>query len=889
VAPSRPPGLIERPRLLDLIALARTKQVALVRAGPGFGKTTLAVAFVEQLQRNGNPVAWLALDDEDDEPTRFLLYVSHALRRAVPGVGDAAIDLLSDISLVQFSTIVSTWINDLADVAEDVYLFLDDYHHISDHEIYSAVSYLLRYAPAQFHLVLTATGEPAMPLARLRAHNQLLEIDTDALRFDLDETNRFLEQENIGGLDMSVVRLLHAKSEGWSALLRIIAATLVQEGKDNEAYIKSLSGTLPSIGAFLTEMLNGLSHEMVQFMHRISILDRFCASLCKAVTGADSSRKFLDSMEKSQLLLTPLDEERLWYRYHTLIAEYLRGRLGAEVGNEVLKLHRRAYRWFASQKLWTEAVRHAIAAGDKNEAIGWIEQCAMDLVKKGDLLTLLSWRRQFPAELEQSQTKVGTAIAWGLALAMRFDEALALVDKIEPELGSENTGEGNAAHWECQAIRSVILALRDDSQSALTIAEACVKNSTDPWTVNVASNVALFGYWKGGDFQSFFSTPWVPYSDEDDKRNVFAWVYRRCLEGLVEFQHLRLSAAERHYVDALQVAERHAGPNTAAAVLPAGLLARIRYEQGRAGEAEAMVVDRLAIVDAVGWLETVLSTHLVLVDIAAQRRDLDRAFGLLEQLESLGQTRRWARAVAAALLAKMRLCLTEGRIVEGKACLRRLENVESANPSPKPSAWADLRTYRLAGQALQCSVENRQSEAIAILGTLRQEAVASCNYYRAVRFSTMLAEALFAGDERVESERLFSETLRSAAAAGLYQSILDDGPEIGPLLHAFQDSAQRGGASPELSSYAERLLAGWKEHYQPEIASDALPDLIEALSPRERNILQRIGQGRSNKDIARELGIAPETVKSHVKNIFIKLGVDKRAHAVSRAHSLGFG
>jgi LuxR family maltose regulon positive regulatory protein len=884
--PRRPPGLIDRPRLFDLTAQARTKQVVLVKAGPGFGKTALALAFVEQLRQLGKPVAWLALDDEDDEPTRFLFYVSHALRRAVPGVGDAAIDLLSDISLVQFSAIVSTWINDLADVEEDVYLFLDDYHHITDHEIYDVVSYLLRYAPTQFRLVATATGEPSLPLGRLRAHNQLLEIDTESLRFDLDETSRFLDQENIRGLDVSLVRLLHSKSEGWPALLRIIAATLVQPGQDSEAYIRSLTGTLPTIGTFLTEMLNGLPREMVQFMVRISILDRFCAPLCKAITGADSSDHFLETMENSHLLLTPLDEERIWYRYHGLLADHLRLRLDAEFGNEVLRLHRRAYRWFATQTLWTEAVRHAIAAGDTNEAIGWIEQCAMDLVKRGDLLTLLSWQRQFPTELEESQIKVETAIAWGLALAMRFDEAVALVAKIERGLSLEAQG-GNAAVWECQAIRAVVLALQDDSQAALAIAEACVKNATDPWTVNVSSNVALFGYWKAGDFQSFFSTPWIPYSDEDDKRNVFAWVYRRCLEGLIEFQHLRLSTAERCYLDATQVAERHAGRNTAAAALPASLLARIRYEQGRANEAEEMILDRLAIVDAVGWLESVLSTRLVLIDIAAQHRDLDRAFALIEALESLGQTRRWARAVAAALLAKMRLCLAEGRMVESRACLSRLERLESENPSPKPSAWTDLRTYRSAGKALLCLAENRTSEAIAILRTLRQEAEEGSDWRRALRFSTMLAEALLADDERAESERLFSEILRIAAPTGLYQSILDDGPDIGPLLRAFQAGPQRGVASPELTSYAERLLSGWKERYRPEIASDALSDPVEGLSPRERNILQRIGRGGSNKDIARELGIAPETVKSHVKNIFIKLGVDNRAHAVSRALSLG--
>jgi LuxR family transcriptional regulator, maltose regulon positive regulatory protein len=161
--------------------------------------------------------------------------VSHALRRASDGVGEAAIGLISDVALVSFNTIVSTWINDLADIDDDVYLFLDDYHRITDTEIRDSVSYLLRYAPTQFHLVLTATGEPSLPLARLRAHNQLLEIDTAALRFEVEETRQFLEQENIGGLEPSEVRLLHAKTEGWPAVLRIVAATLCQPGQDSAA------------------------------------------------------------------------------------------------------------------------------------------------------------------------------------------------------------------------------------------------------------------------------------------------------------------------------------------------------------------------------------------------------------------------------------------------------------------------------------------------------------------------------------------------------------------------------------------------------------------------------------------------------------------------------
>jgi LuxR family transcriptional regulator, maltose regulon positive regulatory protein len=236
------PGLIDRPRLLDLIAQVQAKQVAVIQAGPGFGKTSLAVAWAERLQKSGKPIAWLTLDADDDEPARFLFYVSHALRRASDGVGESAIGLISDVALAPFNTIVSTWINDQADIDDDIYLFLDDYHRITDTEIRDSVSYLLRYAPTQFHLVLTATGEHSLPLARLRAHNQLLEIDTAALRFDVEETRQFLEQENIGGLEPSEVRLLHAKSEGWPAVLRIVAATLCQPGQDSARYVRGVLG-----------------------------------------------------------------------------------------------------------------------------------------------------------------------------------------------------------------------------------------------------------------------------------------------------------------------------------------------------------------------------------------------------------------------------------------------------------------------------------------------------------------------------------------------------------------------------------------------------------------------------------------------------------------------
>jgi LuxR family maltose regulon positive regulatory protein len=236
----------------------------------------------------------------------------------------------------------------------------------------------------------------------------------------------------------------------------------------------------------------------------------------------------------------------------------------------------------------------------------------------------------------------------------------------------------------------------------------------------------------------------------------------------VEFEQLRLSAAERCYVDAMQLAEQHAGPNTAAAALPASLIARIRYEQGRMDEAEAMVIDRSPIIDATGMLECVLSAYVVLVRIAAHRRNIERAYALLELLENLGHMRKWGRIVAAALAIRVRLSLTEGRITEGSACLNRLERLEGEYSAPTRCTSSDIRGYTLLARALLGSAQNRQQEAIAILRALRQEAEATDNHYRALCLAAQLSEALLAADEAAEASHVFREVLSLAAPAGFY-------------------------------------------------------------------------------------------------------------------------
>jgi LuxR family maltose regulon positive regulatory protein len=881
--PQRMPGLIDRTRLLDLVGQVQTKLLTVIKAPAGFGKTCLAASWAEHLQRSGKAVAWLSIDAGDDEPARFLYNVAHVMRRAGDGMGDPAIDLIREISLVPPNTIITTLINDLADVDEDAYLFLDDYQFVTHRGIHDALSFLLRNAPSNFHLIVATRAEPVAPLARLRVQNQLLEVDVSALRFDLDEIRRFLEQEQLGALQPSELSMLLTKTEGWPAVMRIIASTC---GQDLESYVRRLTGEARPVGAYLTEMVDGLPEEIYRFMLRTSILDRLCAGLCHAVTCLPSCQDLLESIEARQLLLLPLDPEGVWYRYHPLLRDHLKKRLEAELDDEVVALHRHASRWYADQHLWTDAVRHAMAAGDTARAIDWIENGAIVLVKRGDLLPLLGWQRLLPAAIMRGQLKVRLAIAWGLALAMRFEEALRQVAEIERDPTTAEAPDQEALECECLAIRAVAITLKDDSATALPLAEASLRRlPTDPSTFNGVSNAARFGHWKAGNLKAFHATPWVPFSDEQEKRNVFVRVYRLCLQGLVELEQLRVSTAERYYLEAMRLAEQQVGPNAAAAGLPASLIAQIRYDQGRLNEAVDLIIDRMPIIDATGMLECVLRAYLVLARVAGHRGNIDRAYALLDRAESLGHARHWDRLVSAILLERLRLHVAEGRITEAEVCLTRLERLARDHPAPERCAWSEIHDHASMARAVIAAAGNRAAESVAILKGLHQQAVAVGLDYCALRPAACLSAALVAANELGEAARVLREALIGSAPAGLYQPILDSGPHIATLLRRLHDMVHRSNDGPEFLPYVEALIERSRGLAEPEQQPDA-PN-ADGLSPRERSVLVLLSEGRSNKDIARELSIAPETVKSHVKNIFGKLGVERRAQAVSRALSLG--
>ena len=323
-----------------------------------------------------------------------------------------------------------------------------------------------------------------------------------------------------------------------------------------------------------------------------------------------------------------------------------------------------------------------------------------------------------------------------------------------------------------------------------------------------------------------------------------------------------------------------------AAALCAPMLAQLRYEEGRLDEAEALLVELMPVIELAVFLDSVLIAYRILLRIAVARGNFTHAYALLDRGQALGEARGWNRLVAAALSERIRLNLTEGRLAEAAACVAQLRQLATADAGSSVPVSPEIENYRDLGAACLAIRRHQSQEAVAILNAALERLEHVHGAYLALRLRTLLALAWLNAGERERALEIFHDVATVAAPAGICQSIIDQGLEIGPLLKLAHDNARSHAKAPEIVTWLDRLLNSWRALHEPN--SQPQPESErDRLSSRERGIVELIAQGQSNKEIARTLGITPETVKSHVKSIFTKLEVDKRAQAVSRAQALG--
>ncbi|WP_445400754.1 LuxR C-terminal-related transcriptional regulator [Zobellella sp. An-6] len=882
--------VLRRGRLEELGHKIRQRLLTLVTAPPGCGKTTLACQWADQFVGEGVGVAWFSLDTEDNDPLRFLLYLHQALTDA--GFGPSATRGTNVTRAADFPTVDdarSALINRIDEVGDDLVMVLDNYSWITNARIHGEMSYILDNAPCNLHLIILSSAPPPLQIGRLRAQNRLLELNSGAIRFNRSETLTLLQQAAGPLVPSAQLHELYRVTQGWAAAVRIAALTI--QNRDQALFRETLDGRiLDDVDEYLDDLFLPVPDDVMAMMIDTALVDTLSLPLCRALTERDETEMLFCQLKQQQLLLS-LDPDRGTFAYPELVRRYLHHKLVGKSQHHLSRLHRRAQSWYAQRGQWERAVDHALAAGDRELALRWMEPHAMSILKAGNSATVIRWHHETGPLSAAIYQRIQLAFAWAYALSHSQEtafELLAMIEAPPAALGPLSP----AVQAECAAIRAASHALADQVERACEYSTRCSGyRFLDGWIGSVVANVELYCQFRTGRWTAFFSEPTVLNTHAEEEIN--SHILRLSILGLAGLLRGQLELAEQYCVDAIRLSppERDKDIQRFSA-WPAGLLASIYYEAGRLDELEALLSDRLKEIAANGYLDCTMEAFLCAARAAAWRGEPAEAFRLLEQAEAVAIQRKWDRFEAAILLERMRLLLDGDRLDEARGCLQRLTQVPLGEVAAEHASPVCGPRQAIAIARACLAIHSGHAEAaIGPLQTLSTQFSRNGNELAGVRLGTLLSIAYRRSGHDEAAKRTFRETIEKAARGGFVSAVIDQGAEAGQLLSELWTRLRQGEENKGLREHCERLLCDARLYVGRSTASFEKTDTRDGtgctLTPKEHEVLTLIACGQSNKEIARNLGVTPETIKTHLKNIFCKLSVDRRIKAVARGRELG--
>jgi LuxR family maltose regulon positive regulatory protein len=915
IPPSRP-NFVLRPRLIERLNegmgqnLGFGRKLTLISAPAGFGKTTLISDWLYQSQVSA---AWVSLDEGDNDPTRFLAYLVAALQTIAPNLGEGVLNVLQSLQPSPIESILTTLLNEIATVPDPFVLVLDDYHMVEANQINHALTFLLEHMPPQMHLVIATREDPNLPLARYRVRGQLTELRDADLRFTPAEAAEFLNQVMSLNLSAENITALESRTEGWIAGLQLAALALqgtisMQGHQDATNFIKSFTGSHRFVLDYLAEEVLQQQPESVQnFLLRTSVLDRLCGPLCDAVCSAGtassskgtgvlrdstaSGQETLEYFERANLLVVPLDDERQWYRYHHLFADVLRARLIKEQPDQVRDLHRRACEWFEQNDLRPDAIRHALAAEEFERAadlielarsqtrmnyfqsstyLEWVKALPYDLIRTRPVLSVgYIWELLNFGQMEAAETLLRDAERWLEPAADTNEPPAQIVVVNEEEFSSLRASLANARAYHAQSVGNAADAVKYAQQALSLVSE------TDHYTRGIAASLLGLAYWTNGELEMAYKSLADGRASLQMAGNIsFALSSTYAMAG-IRIAQGRLHQAISTYEQALQIAAAQ-GESMLQGMADLYLgLSDLYFEQGHLEIAKQHLLKGEALGEQAGLPDWQYRLCLVQARIKQSQRDLDGALDQLDEAERLYYSVPVPEVRPLGAL-KARVWIAQGKLNKARGWARE-RGLSVSNDLSYIREFEHITLARLfIAQYRNNGVDSSIHKALELLDQLLQAAEAGKRTGSVIEILVLQALAHQAQGDIPTALVPLERALALAEPEGYIRIFVDEGQPMAALL---REAAKYG----TVLNYVRQLQAAFGK------AEDRTPStqpLIEPLSERELEVLRLLRTELNGPEIARELMVSLNTMRTHTKNIYNKLGVNNRRAAVRRAEEL---
>ncbi len=904
--PPRRAQLLPREHLIAILNQSRSVPLILLSASAGFGKTTLLSAWASQ---STSQVAWLSLDDQDNDPSRFWSYVIAALRHSgscLSAAGEAAEALLRSSQPPLMTSALTSLINELAALEQETVLILDDYHVISEQAIHESLQFLLDHLPACLHLLLASRGDPQLALTRLRARGQVVEIRETDLRLRDEEAARFLTQVMGLALSEEDIGRLETRTEGWIAGLQL-AALSMRRHDDLSAFIKAFSGSHRFILDYVQEeILEPLPEAQQRFLLQTSVLERMNAGVCQALTGEQASQQMLESLERANLFLIPLDEERRWYRFHTLFREVLLARLEATQPEQVAHLHRTAALWHQQQGWPHEAIAHALATRDFFFVAELLEGCVERLYLQGELKTLLAWIKLLPKEVLWAHPLLATSYILAFNMMYPFSDQEERVYLRQLRAGVEQTLQSedlSLAERDRLRHRLTILdgwglmaqALSDGDVEQLNrlgrLAEQVQHMPQDDDTMWQQYRLAPFAVaWRmAGNFP-----PMVAALQESRKITQMTenrYQESQILWGLIAalIASGQLRQAHDRCQELQQIVDSLGGPLPVAAY-PDIFKAQLAYAWNQLEVAKSAAQKAIEKTAPLQYLDILMMAYEVLFRVSKAQGDLTGAEQAIREMERLNQPALILLFLPWIEGLRAHLWLARGDLTQAVDWTEHTSYRQDALSYSKEIAYLALVHVYLA--------EQQYPLALRWLAALLSSAEQVSRVGSMISILALQVAALQASGATQEARRVLLRLITLAEPEGYMRVFLDAGEPVHQALQALF-TTEREDVSPVLASYAHSVIDAFASERRqtvqripmvstslPRTRSQAMSPLLEPLTPRELEVLHLLAQGATNQEIADHLVVSLTTVKKHVGSLLLKLAAENRTHAVARAREL---